>query len=160
MKPPAEETPRALALVGHLAVVFDTGGSRAEHESVLLVVVGVENQYDVVALAHLRVTNSLPRHDAVRLTVERPDPHVQRFIIEQDADLGELGRRLPVVRFSLGESRHRRSSAPCHLVEHTADVRGGGHPHRGRESRSEPECTARGGGHLLLRREGRCGEKD
>ena len=142
LKPPPWKRPAAPALVGDLPVVLDAGRGGAEDEAVLVVVVGVQHEHDVVALAHLVVPDALAVGDVVRLAVERPHPHVERIRVEHDPDLGPLAGGLTVTGLALREPGHDRSLLPHGLVEIPVDaralrdLRGGGDRRKGPSRRS------------------------
>jgi hypothetical protein len=106
------------------SVVFDAERISAEHERVLAVVEGIEQDLNRVGVVEAGVAPALADDNAVRRGVETDRRDVEVLAIEEKADLGPFGSRLAVIRFLLNESAERRDGGPDGIVDAAVDSRG------------------------------------
>ena len=116
----AADASAALALVGELPVVLEPGRVRPEHEPVLLVAVGVEDDLEAVGLDQRRVAAGVGDDDGGGIANEADHPEVDRLVGVDDAHLGELRRRLALVGGVLAEPGLRGRGGPDRLAQHVA----------------------------------------
>jgi len=65
-----------------------------------------------------------PRDDLLRLAVERPHADVERLVVVEDADLGGLGRRRPLLRLDLAQAARSARERPRRLVQDAVHAHG------------------------------------
>ena len=99
-------------------------GIGAEVEATAAVVVGVEDDLDVVVLLEVGVPPHLVGHEAAGFAVEAAHGEVQVAVVEEDPDLGPLGGRGSFDRLALEEAVRDRGLAPDRIVEAAVDARG------------------------------------
>ena len=116
----AADASAALALVGELPVVLEPGRVRPEHEPVLLVAVGVEDDLEAVGLDQRRVAPRVRDDDRGGIADEADHPEVDRLVGVDDAHLGPLRRRLALVGGVLAEPGLRGRGGPDRLAQHVA----------------------------------------
>ena len=58
------------------------------------------------------------------------DPHIQRLFVEQDPNIGALGRLAALERLALRQRSYRRSPSPVRFVEPSIDMDRSGRPLR------------------------------
>ncbi len=132
-------------------VALHAGRAHLQHDAGATVAVRVEVDRERVGLGG-RVAARELAGDARRLVVVEPRADVEGVVVEEEADLGRLGRGPALVGVALQERRERRGVGPRGLVEravdrdrvrraHRAERRGGG---RGRP-RHTGEGRGRGG---------------
>ena len=114
----AADAAAPLPLVGQLSVVLEPGRVRAEHEPVLLVLVGVEDEPEAVGLDQRRVAPRVRDDDRRGVPDEADHPEVDRVVGVHDPHLGALGRRLALVGGVLAEPRLGARGGPGRLAEH------------------------------------------
>src|SRR6185436_15173740 len=119
------------ALVYDLRVVLDRRRGGREHEPVLTVVIGIEENAEVVALGDVAVADLRARNDGAGFIVVEPGAHVHRLTIGDDANFGALGDRLPFVQLALDEPGHRTRVQPRGVGQATVDDRRFGDRTRG-----------------------------
>ena len=113
---------RRLALPHHLAVVLDAERIGAEDERVLPVVERVEEDLDRVGLVEFGVAAALADDNLVGLRVVADDADIQRAAVDQESDLGALGRGLAFVGFLLRERAEGLRERPGVLVDAPVDL--------------------------------------
>ena len=144
------------ALVGEQLVLARPEGIGAEVEAPAAVVVGVEDDLDVVVLLEVGVPPHLVGHEAAGFAVEAAKGEVQVVVVEEDPDLGPLRGRGSFDRLALKEAVHDRGLAPDRIVEAAVDARGLGRagslddrgfpgPGRGGEQREKEGACENGG---------------
>ena len=116
----AAEAAAALPLVGQLPVVLEPGRVRPEHEPVLLIPVGVEDDLEAVGLDQRRVAPRVRDDDRRGVADEADHPEVDRVAGVDDAHLGALRRRLALVRGVLAEPGLGARGRPHRLAEHVS----------------------------------------
>jgi hypothetical protein len=95
-----------------------------------VVVVGVEDELDVVAAAELVAPRELGAHPGAAQRVEHPRADVQRLRVVEDADLGALGGGLALARVLLPEVGGNGCRRPRRLVQPPVHHDGRGALHR------------------------------
>ena len=116
LRPPAASASAAPG-VADLAVVLEARRGGAEDEPVLQVVVGVEDDLEGVRVAEPRVPAGVGGDDAVGVAVVEGGADVERVVVEEDADLGALRRRLPLEGVRLDEPGQRLRPLPDLVVQ-------------------------------------------
>src|SRR6185436_17870814 len=111
------------ALVYDLRVVLDRRRRGREHEPVLTVVIGIEENAEVVALGDVAVADLGAGNDGAGFIVVEPGAHVHRFTVGDDANFGALGDRLAFVQLALDESGDRSGFAPDRIGQASVDLR-------------------------------------
>ena len=124
--PVAVELP---SLVENLPIELGAGGVRLEHVAVPPVVERVQQHPEDVARAGREVPREVVHDHPVRVVVsERAE--VKELVVVEHPHLGLEGRRHPLVRVALRESRSDRRSGPLVFIEDTVDPDRLGRPHR------------------------------
>ena len=121
---PRLEYAAALAFLGHLPVVLDARWRRGEDESVLAVVIGVEDDPEVVAVGEERIPDLFSGHDPVGCPVV--EPRARRRALHGRSGSGRWCARRPSLaqaRLPLGEAFDRARPLPGLLVEPAIDAR-------------------------------------
>ena len=128
----------AFAFTNHLPVVLDTGRRGRKHEAVLMIVIGVEDERDVIAVGELHVADLFARNNRLRLAVEHAGANVEREAVGGHANLRALRRWHPFVELALHELRDRCAFLPHRFVQPPIDggrcgdtLRVGGGPRTG-----------------------------
>jgi hypothetical protein len=115
--PAAVPARRGVPLVSNLRVVLHACRVGPEHEAVLLVPVGVENNLERIHVAEAGVAAGIGRHDLRRIPVVHDRAHIDRLVVVGDADLGGLGGRLSLEWFGLHEAGERRRVLPDAIIQ-------------------------------------------
>src|SRR5207247_5237729 len=82
-----------------------------------VVVIGVEDDFEIVGVGAAVAAHQAGAHARRAVIVEHPGADVQRGPVEDEADLGALGRRLARARRGLPEVRGGRGRLPDGLVQ-------------------------------------------
>ncbi len=111
------------AVVDRVRVLVGTERIGAEVERVPLVVEGVDDDLDLVALAEARIALEFAREYAIGRRIECPHAEIERPVVVQDAEFGALGRSRPEPRFALDEVALGRRARPHRVIEPSVDAR-------------------------------------
>ena len=132
-------------------------GFGAEHEAVLPVGEGVEDEEHGVGVVQQGVSDGLPVHDATGLRVPEPGAHVERLVGVEDADLRGLRGGGPVPRDPLYEVPEHLRALPRLLVQPPIHHGGVVNPNGAgrREGGARPRLVVPGLGLDRMRREKR-----
>ena len=135
---------------------------RGENHAIAVIVERIEEDRDGVVTRELRTSAETRTHELVPL--KNPGDHIigraisgqyadiERGVVEEDSDLGDLRRGLPFERLLLPESGGHRCVTPGRLVQQAVDTEG--RCFAGRKAvRIDVRCRIRLCGH---RHHGRC----
>ena len=102
-------------------VSLHAGGADLEHDAGPPVAVRVEVEGEGIRLRDRVAPRELPR-DPVGPAVDEARRHVERLVVEEQAQLGGLARRLPLVGVALQESRGDGRLSPGVLLQTTVHL--------------------------------------
>ena len=105
----------------HLAVVLDPERIGAEHERVLPIVEGVEQDLDRVGVVEVGVATAFSDDEVAWLGVDVDDADVELLPIHQEPDLGVLAGGLAFVRLLLNEGGEGLRRRPQRVVHASVD---------------------------------------
>src|SRR5205814_4725389 len=94
----------AFSFIHNLCVVLDGRRRGGEHEAVLPVVVGIEEDAEVVALRDVAVAHLFAGDNAVMLRVVEPGADVEGLTVGDDTHFSSFGDRLTFMQLALHEA--------------------------------------------------------
>ena len=97
-------------------------GIDRERERVAMVVIGVDEDLEIIVVPELGVPPHLVGHDPVRARVVADDAEIEGPLVVKDADVRGLGRRPAFVRFGLDETVDRLGPSPIGFVQPAVDA--------------------------------------
>ena len=115
--------PAALALVGYLTVVLQPGGVGPEDETILPIVIGIQNNEESVHVIEVGVAPGIGNDDAVRIAVVADDAKINGAFGVEDSNFRLLRCRLALVWLGLNEVGDDIRLQPNVFVDPTVDHR-------------------------------------
>ena len=126
-----------VAVVAELEIVLHPQRIDVEPEGGAMVVVGVDEDAEVVALGE-GIAAAQVVGDLAGLAVEQPHADVQRLVVVEHAHGGGLGDEVPFLRVALAQVGDGRGEHPHGVVQPAVDHRGSADAHRGDRGGNEP----------------------
>ena len=115
--------PRLIAAAAEsVRVLLDTGGIHGEEEPADVIVIGIENDFEVVGREVGIPAHEPCAHAARARVVEHPCPDVDGGIIEGETDFRPLRGRLSLVRLILPQPGRDWRRVPHRLVEFAVEM--------------------------------------
>ena len=95
----------------------------------------IEHDGHSIVDVEICVTCELRRDEPTRVRLATHDPDVERLLVEEDSDVGELGRLAPFEWFTLRQRPDRGRPTPVRFIEPPVHVDRARGPLRGRHRR-------------------------